>query len=122
MSFDRTNLAYKPKDIGIEGDVVATSVEKSTIETEAAMDKLLMHARVVKEWRDRIDAIQYLQDNAAKLAGNPTFIATEQDIARAVEVMGGKNGTIDFALFQTCTENVLEGYRQMALVAITGAA
>lgn len=121
MSFDRINLAYQPKDIGQEGDIAATAIEKSTTETAAAMDKLLMHARVIKEWRDRIDAIRYLQDNAAKLAGNPVFITTEQDVARAVEVMGGKNGTIDFEMFQKCVENVLEGYRQMALVAITGA-
>jgi hypothetical protein len=121
MSFERINLEYLPKDIGLEAFLEANNVEAAKSESEAAMAKLLMHARIIKEWNDRIDAIKYLQDNAAKLAENPVYIATEQDIVRAVEVFGGRNGTIDFAMFQKCIDTVLEGYKQMALVAITGA-
>lgn len=121
MSFDRINLDYIPKDIGIEEFLKASSVEMATSDTQASMDKLIMHARIIKEWRDRIESIQYMQDNAAKLAGNPIFITTESDVARAVEVLGGKNGTIDFDMFKKSIDIVLEGYKQMALVAITGA-
>lgn len=121
MGFERIDLNYVPKDIGIEEFLEANSVELASSETEASIDKLLQHAKIIKDWRDRIDSIRYLQDKAATLAGNPVFITTEQDIARAVEALGGKNGTIDFAMFKQSIDIVLEGYRQMALVAITGA-
>jgi hypothetical protein len=121
MSFDRVDLQYIPKEIGIEEFLKESSIDLAVLSTSEAMDKLLLHARVIKEWRDRIDAIKYLQDNAAKLAGNPVYISAEQDICRAVEVLGGSNGTINFKMFQEACDIVLEGYKQMALVAITGA-
>ena len=120
MSFERVDIKYTPKDIGLDQFLEKNGVELAQSETEVAMAKLLNHARIIKEWQDRIDAIKYLQDNAAKLAGNPIYITTESDVARAVEVFGGKDGTIDFAMFKKCVDVVIEGYKQMALVSITG--
>lgn len=121
MSFDRIDLEYIPKDIVTSKDERVSSVDVAASETRAVMEKLLAHAKSIKEWQDRIDGIKYLQDNAAKLAGNPVYIATDNETCRAVEVLGGKNGTIDFEMFKKCVDMVLEGYNQMALVALTGA-
>lgn len=122
MSFDRINLDFLPKNIGIEEFLNQSSIELSKSETDSAIAKLLEHTRIIKEWQDRIDAIKYLQDNAAKLAKNPTYASTDADVIRAVEVFGGKNGVVDFALFKECVDIVISGYKQMALVSITGVA
>lgn len=117
------SLEYKPLEIGIE----YTSKEDNPsslhdIENEILVDKLLDHLNTIKDFRDRVDAIDHLIKGAEKLAGNPKYTTTDESLISDIKLMGETGNVIDFQLFKKSIDVVVSGYKQMALVAITGAA
>lgn len=84
------------------------------------VQRLLQHLELIEEFKDKVDAVDYLSKNAEQLAGNPVFETNDEDILNAIASLGHTGNEVDFALFKECTEIILEGYRQMAIVSFTG--
>jgi hypothetical protein len=120
MSFDRPNLKYTPHTV--EVGVVDKSSAKSDItsETDILVDKLMHHLASIQEWRDRIEAFDYLIDNAKKLAGNLKFTTEDVDIIKAINGIGGTSNYVDMALFEKAIDLVIKQYQTMSLVSFVG--
>lgn len=120
--FERFDISYKPTQIGVE--IVTDSEAASTIETEsvAVAEKLLKHLQIIDEFKERLKAIDYLCDSAAKLAGNIKYKVPNDSLVADISAMNGSGDIVDFELFKRAVDVVIQSYEQQALVAITGAA
>lgn len=123
--FNKPNISYKPETIGVDNirtDKNDENINNTIDEADLLIaDKLLEHIQIIKEYRDRIKAIDYLIENASKLAGNPVYITTNKDLKRDILLLGGSGDKVDFELFKKAVSIVIQGYQQMALTSITGA-
>ena len=78
------------------------------------------HINEILDWRDRIEAIDYLANNASKSAGNPSYGTTNEQIINAIIQVGGSGSLVDFELVKNCVTIVFDMYDVMALSALTG--
>lgn len=119
MSLDRSVLEYTPLEI-------ASALKQAeadgyiNADDEAIVDRLMDHLSIIKDFNDRLDAVDYLSDNAAKLAGNPKYETNDATLLRDIKALGGSGREVDFELFKSAVDIVAEGYKQMALVQLTG--
>jgi hypothetical protein len=125
--FERLNIKYTPAEI--KNNLLSTGQastgevqSQELLEDEAIAAKLLEHLRIVQDYRDRVSAIDYLVDGAAKLAGNPQYTAKRDDLIKDIAFLGGNGDVVDFELFKKCTDLVIKGYQDMALITLTGVA
>lgn len=117
--YKRPAIEYTPLEIGNSLRGVDLTEEMS-LDSDIVVDKLMAHLDTIKEFYDRLDAIDYLADNAAKLAGNTKYTTSDDSIIKGISTLGGYNNVVDFDLFKKAIDIVLEGYKQMALVQLTG--
>jgi hypothetical protein len=78
------------------------------------------HLNEIIDWKDRIDAIDYLSAEAKNNFSNLTYTTAEEGIVNAIISIGGKDGTIDFNLAQTAMNMILDWHDITALDSITG--
>lgn len=127
MGLSSLNIKYKPLEIKNDlTNIDSTSIElektsEQELIDESIANKLLDHLNLIQQFNDRIKAIDYLIDNAEKKAGNPIYYTSNEDLIRDIIKLGGKGNKIDFELFKKTVLIVINGYKQMALVSITGA-
>ena len=123
--FIRPNISYTPESIGIDNVNIDKLDSNNTLTIEESdlliANKLIEHLQTIKEYRDRVKAIDYLIDNAAKLSGNPVYTTNNKDLIRDISNLGGSGNKVDFELFKKAVSLVVQGYQQMALTSITGA-
>lgn len=114
------DLQYKPLEISndsINNPTFFTPVEEVDI---AIANKLVEHLNLIKEFNDRIEAIDYLSGNAAKLAGNPIYFTNNQKLIDDIKILGGSGASVDFELFKKAVDIVINGFKNMALTSLTG--
>lgn len=119
-TFNGINLKHSP--LPISNDQIEAIANAPTKENEdiAIAEKLIQHLNLIKEYKDRIEAINYLSANAAKLAGNPVYSTSNDKLISAIADMGGTGNRIDFLLFQQVVDIVIDGYKNMALNSLAG--
>lgn len=121
--FNSINIQYKPAEIGnelVNKNDLGTNESSDNVLNQKITDKLLDHIRIIKDYRDRIDAIDYLISGANKLAGNPEYSTKDQYLISDIKSLGGTSNKVDFELFKKSVDIVIEGYEKMALVGMTG--
>lgn len=119
--FSRPDLQYNPADI-VNDDIKAqrSQTPEAVLDDIAVADRLLDHLIQIKQWKDRVDAFDYLISSAEKLAGNPTFKTSDVTVLNAMKGLDFEGDEVTFAMFKQCVDIVIEGFKQMALVSITG--
>jgi len=118
--FNRIEIGFKPgkidrKDV-VNNDASTKSIENSTV----IATKLLDHLAIIKDFRDKIDAVDYLIENAEKLSGNIRFDVSEKDIQRAIKSIGYSGNYIDFNVFKEAVTLLVQAYGEVALIELTG--
>jgi hypothetical protein len=118
--FKGIDLQYTP--LPISNDHIDSLANAPTTEQEdvAIVDKLVRHLNIIREYKDRLDAIDYLSANAVKLSGNPVYTTSNEKLISNIKDLGGSGNSVDFLLFQQAVDIVIEGYKDMALTTITG--
>jgi hypothetical protein len=56
------------------------------------------------------------------MAGNLRYSTQDPQILGAINDLGGDGGYVDMKLFEKAVDIVIEGYKQQALISLTGAA
>jgi hypothetical protein len=125
--FDKPDISFKPLDVETldvrsgAKDVLSSELTQADVD-KAIVNKLIDHLSLIKAYNDRIDAIDYLIDNAKKLAGNLSYTTDNPSLIMSIESLGGNGNTIDFKLFEKAVDVVIQGYKEMALISLTGVA
>ncbi len=126
MGFNLKDIIYKPARIfndNIEALKKASASFLSETEKEEAgviADKLLSHIKLIDKYVKQIEALDYLIDNAEKLAGNIIYETDDENLAKSIQAIGGSSNIIDFKLFKEATSIILQTYEDMAILALTG--
>jgi hypothetical protein len=126
MGFNLKDIIYKPAKIfndNIEALKKASSAFISEAEKDEAdkiADKLIAHIKLIDKYTKQIEALDYLIDNAEKLAGNISYETDDENITRSIQAIGGANNIVDFKLFKEATSIMLQTYEDMAILALTG--
>jgi hypothetical protein len=124
--FNNLDIKYTPLTIGNNLLNSSNTSNSNSPDIDAAneiiADKLLNHLSLISDFRDRLSAIDYLIDGASKLAGNPSYITNDKSIIRDISILGGNSNIVDFELFKKAVDIVTNGYKQMALIGLTGVA
>ena len=81
---------------------------------------LVNHLNEILDWKDRVDAIDYIANDAALSAGNPTYSTTEETIINAIATIGGSGNNIDFELAKRAVGIVQNMFDVMAISSVTG--
>lgn len=90
------------------------------VENIVVAQALVSHLNEILDWKDRVDSINYLANEAAKAAGNITYTTSEDQMMAAITAIGGSNGVVDFELAKTAMALVFDMYDLMALSSLTG--
>lgn len=114
-----------PKPIGRIGndhwrDIDYSNLSESAKDDLDTVETLLKHLNMIKELQDQMDAIDYLSDNAEKMAENPVYETNDEKVMTAILDLGASGNEVNFELFKYAIEVVLEGYRQMAVISMSG--
>lgn len=118
--FNRPDLQYGKMDI-IKDDIQAQPSDSTPVDSDVLiMNRLADHLIAIQEWKDRVDAFDYLIANAAKIAGNPSFPTDNIDIKNAMTNLGFDNGDVTFEIFKASVDIVVAGFQQMAVVSLSG--
>ncbi|MDY0198783.1 MAG: hypothetical protein RBR68_13315 [Tenuifilaceae bacterium] len=126
MGFNLKDIIYKPARIfndNIEALKKASASFLSETEKEEAgviADKLLSHIKLIDKYVKQIEALDYLIDNAEKLAGNIIYETDDENLAKSIQAIGGSSNIVDFKLFKEATSIILQTYEDMAILALTG--
>jgi hypothetical protein len=118
-------ITQKLKRTPLEIDNVSVAKIEGSVpledkETLLVARKLMEHLKLIREYEERIKAIDYLIDNAVKLSGDLKYVTKDPSMIAAIKDLGGVNNTIDFDLFRKAIDIINTGYAQMALVSLTG--
>jgi hypothetical protein len=96
------------------------TVDPAVEEDLAIAQGLMDHLNAIRDWRNRVDAIDYLSGQAAKSGGNPEYATTREDIANAIVTIGGSGNMVDFEMAKAALAIVFDMFDVMALSAIAG--
>lgn len=120
----RFKAIWKPNEILLD-DVVS---ENTKLTSEAPLDeeailaqKLCDHLNMIMDFKDRIESIDYLSDQARKNFTEISYTTTDEYLVNAINTVGGKDGTVDFALMQEVIKIMLEWYNVTAADSLTAA-
>jgi hypothetical protein len=126
MSFDIKNVIYKPLKIfnetvdAIKKTTGIEAAEADLAETNKVADRLLDHLKLIDQYNKQIEAIDYLIDNAARLAENNKYTTEDESIVKSIAALGGSTNSVDFILFKKAVDIMLQTYEDMAILALTG--
>lgn len=121
LDFDRKKLSFDPKYIDNKEVTASRDDAQSLDDSITIAEKMIKHLDMVQEFRDRIEATDYLIDNAEKLSGNLKYSVNDESIQRAVIAMGGDGSFVDFNIFKTAVKTLIQAYEEIALIELTGA-
>lgn len=99
---------------------IDSPVDEGVEDAISIAQKFTRHIGAIKEWKERIESIEFLASNAAKMAGNPTYKTVDPDVKLAIEVFNGNEDEVDFRMFMEAVDIVIDGYKQQALVGLAG--
>ena len=124
MEFVKPNISYKPIEVDVENIASAEKISQQlsiSSDIDETANTLMDHLAIIQDFNNRIDSIEWLIDNAKKLAGNLKYVTTDQGIIKAIKDLGGDGNYVDIRLFELSIDMVIEGYKQQALISLTGA-
>jgi len=125
MDFVKPNIQFTPLEVEVENFTKALGTESSSEEIDdinETANKLMDHLALIQDYNNKIDSIDWLINNAKKMAGNLRYTATDPALINAIRELGGDGNYVDLTLFEKAIDTVIEGYNQQALVSLTGAA
>lgn len=124
--FERISIKYTPAHINqtyisSEIDDNARIGDNTLSKDQLALAiKFEDHLIAIKEWKERVEAFEFLAENASKLAGNTSFETKKEDILVSISALGGNSNTVDFKLFKKAIDIIITGFEQQALASLTG--
>jgi hypothetical protein len=124
MDFSKPNIKFTPLEVEVDNITKALGIQSATQESDEideTANKLMDHLAIIQDYNNRIDSINWLIDNAKKLAGNLVYSTDDQNIINAINDLGGTGNSVDLRLFEKAVDQVIEGYKQQALISLTGA-
>ena len=101
-------------------DINNDNLSPATLDDLDTIQILLDHMNLIKELEDQIDAVDYLAANAERLADNPKYTTNDDKILNAILDLGASGNEVNFNLYKYAIEIVLEGYRQMTIISMSG--
>jgi hypothetical protein len=104
-----------PQDIN-KGQLAIDSTDSEGFVVASA---LVAHLNEILDWKDRVDAIDYLAAEAIKTAGNPTYYTKDEQLVNAILAINGSGNTVDLELVKVAMGIVFDMYDVMALSAVT---
>jgi hypothetical protein len=123
MEFQRPDISYNPLRVE-EAETVerVVSEDQSTPEFEAKVvaEKLIKHLSLIQQYNDRLNAIDYLIDNARSLSGNMKYITDDDKIIESIKKLGGKDNSVDLKLFEQAVDMVINEYKKISLISLSG--
>jgi len=119
---DRINVEFQPAKIRVDKIGKNTNLSNEELGEIKIASKLVRHLNMIQEYKDRIDAIDYMIGTAKEKAGNPEFSTENQKVKVAIQNMSGIKdlNVVDFELFEKSIDILLEAYEEQALVSVTG--
>jgi len=119
----KRKIKYKPREIvKISPEYVSSSYvtpEEISSDTIALANKLARHLNTIKDYQNKLEAVNFLIDNADKLAKNLTFEADSPEIEAILKRKTG--GTVmDFTVFKSAVDDTIKEWKRLALLSITG--
>jgi len=122
MDFVKPNIQFTPLEVEV------ANINKSTYENTTSpvgdideiANKLMDHLALIQDYNNRIDSIDWLINNAKKMAGNLRYTTNDQGLLAAIADIGGDSNYVDLALFEKAVDTVIESYKHQALVSLTG--
>lgn len=121
MSIERKDIKYIPKEIyNLLEEELNENSDVSVDDANAVADKLLSHLAIIKDYYDRLDSIDYLCDNAEKMAKNPTYKTNDNEIIESISALGGSYGVVDFELFKKSIDIIIQSFENMAVGSLSG--
>jgi hypothetical protein len=111
---------WKPANI-LNDDVSGNVVEQSVndIQDQTIAQALCDHLNLIADFNDRLDSLNYLSDQAKSNFKDISYTTAEESLVNSITVLGGKDGTVDFALIQDCVNLMLEWYTVTAADSLT---
>lgn len=125
MDFTKPNIKYRPIEVEVENlvkDVQDYSTSNETENINAIAAKLMNHLAIIQSYNNRIEAIDWLINNAKSMSGNLKYSTNDESIIAAIRTIGGTDNFVDLSLFETAIDLVIESFDKMALISLTGAA
>lgn len=101
-------------------DISFVSDNLTDHEELALAQRLADHLNEIIDYKNRLDSIDYLSNQAKSNFDNITYVASDESMVNAISAIGGSNGTVDFFLVCDAIRLVLEFIDQTALEALTG--
>ena len=127
-STNRLNIQYTPNQVGVENIVAGlnTSIQSTSTGYDynndtAIADKLIDHLNCIKDYHNRLDALDYLIDQANQMAGNLTYEVGNDKVLQAMQELGHDTNMLDFKIFSQAVDIVIDSYGTMATMSLTGA-
>lgn len=127
MPFQKPNISYRPLEVetlnidASSGTQLSSTLSQSQ-EDETIANKLMDHLALIQDYNNRIDAINYLIDNARTLSGNLIYTTDDTNLMASITALGGTGNSVDLKLFEKSVDLVIQGYKEMALISLTGVA
>lgn len=124
MGFDFLNkfkATWKPNEIlddAISGNIGQLD-EKPLDDTDEVAQRLCDHLNQIMDFRDRLDALDYLSEQSLKNFGNLAYSTEEPGMINSIISLGGKDNTVDFELIKHVVDVMFEWYNLTAANAIT---
>lgn len=119
----RKNIDFKPREIiKISPEYIHTAYaapEQASKETIDLANKLNRHIKTINDYKARLDAVNFLLENAEKLAKNLSFEADDPEIEAILRRRTDGN-VMDFNVFKSAINDTIEEWKRLALISITG--
>lgn len=101
-------------------EIASASINAEQIdESYEIMQSFIDHLNEIEKWKDRIESLKWLANDAKQSAGNPEYEIDTEQLRNMSVSLGGRSDVIDFAMFQKCMNLTLEWYDKLALQAVS---
>lgn len=120
---EKLKLKWRPEEIQNDASVVEKNDFTSDLNDndDIVAQALCDHLNEIQKWKDRLDSIDFLANQARKEFDDIKYSTTNESLMNAIiSVDKGYKDTVDFQLAHKSMELLLEWYDVMALRTVTG--
>lgn len=117
---NKFKIKWNPNEIlssEVAGNLVQEPVQD--LESQQIAQTLCDHLNTIMDYQDRLASLNYLADTARSNFDDLVYTTSEEQLVNAIIQLGGKDGTVDFALIQKVINLMLEWYTVTAADSLT---
>lgn len=117
---------YTPQDIDSSKTGALTQEDLAQLQADASSEakdiaeKLRRHMELVRDFRDKIEAVEFLIESARNKAGNLKFLTNDPVVLTAIENLGFSGNEVDFKMFREAVAILVKQVEEQALISLTG--